>query len=263
MPTPLATRLIFVEGIVGAGKSTTAAFIERQLLRNGITAHYVFEGGIGHPTRLMGELAHPFAPWLDLDVAGFRNRAREKWQMAAQLIQAAGTVAVFDGQLFHGNLADLLMMDAGPDDLRGYVEDTLAITAPLHPTLVYLRPADLEGAVRRVIAERGPKWEQYQIEWKLASPYARRRDLSGVDGLLELLRAHRAVSDDLLAFLGIPALVLDTDADDWPACRRQILGFLGLPPADDTNLSWHPTRRLPGTNHRMRPHAPKPGPVAQ
>ena len=65
------TMLIFVEGIIGAGKSTTASFITRQLQRNGISAHYVFEGGQHHPTRLMGDLPRPFMPWLDLAPAEY------------------------------------------------------------------------------------------------------------------------------------------------------------------------------------------------
>ena len=37
-------HFIFVEGIMGAGKSTTAAFLTDQLRRNGIAARFVPEG---------------------------------------------------------------------------------------------------------------------------------------------------------------------------------------------------------------------------
>ena len=38
------TRFIFVEGIVGAGKSSTATFLTDQLPRNGIAARFMPEG---------------------------------------------------------------------------------------------------------------------------------------------------------------------------------------------------------------------------
>jgi thymidylate kinase len=40
------TRFIFVEGIMGAGKSTTGEFITDQLQRSGISAQFMFEGGV-------------------------------------------------------------------------------------------------------------------------------------------------------------------------------------------------------------------------
>jgi hypothetical protein len=210
------SRLIFVEGIIGAGKSTTAAFITRQLQRNGVAARFVFEGGRGHhPTRMMGDLPRPFTPWLDLSTAEYRGRVLDKWRLAVAQISEADTVAVFDGQLFHGNMTDLLLMDSPRAELHAYAQGVLAVTAELVPLLVYLRQDDVAETIRKVVAERGPSWERYQFEWKLASPYAERRGLSGLDGFVELYRAYREITDELVTALGIEALTLETSSGDW------------------------------------------------
>jgi hypothetical protein len=240
------TGLIFVEGIIGAGKSTTASFIARQLQRNGISAHYVFEGGHHHPIRLMGDLPRPFTPWLDLTPTEYRARVHSKWRVAVARMLESGTVAVFDGQLFHGNMTDLLLMDSSREELAAYIRETLMITAKLRPLLVYLRQDDLEQGIQRVVAERGPAWGQYQINWKLASPFAERRRLAGLDGLVALYREFRTISDEMVADLGIDVLRIESSAGDWPDYRRQILAFLGLPPAEDTDRSWLPGPPLPG-----------------
>ena len=91
-----------------------------------------------------------------------------------------------------------------------------------------------------MVAERGPNWQRYQVAWKLASPYAERRGLSGLDGLIELYRAYREITDDLVNSLGIEALTLETSSGDWPHYRRMILDFVGLPVVDDTDVSWQP-----------------------
>ena len=53
------TRFIFVEGILGAGKSTTAAFLTDRLRRNGIAARFMPEGPTSdepdHPLRVATE----------------------------------------------------------------------------------------------------------------------------------------------------------------------------------------------------------------
>ena len=240
------TGLIFVEGVIGAGKSTTASFIARQLQRNGISAHYVFEGGRHHSTRLIGDLPRPFTPWLDVTPAEYRARVRRKWRVAVARILESGTVAVFDGQLFHGNMTDLLLMDSPRDELAAYVRETLTVTAELSPVLIYLCQDDLEHGIQSVVAERGPAWGQYQINWKLASPFAERRQLAGLDGLVALYRELRTISDEVIAEIEIDVLRIESGAGDWPEYRRQILTFLGLPQAEDTDRSWRPGPPLPG-----------------
>ncbi|HSH81388.1 MAG TPA: hypothetical protein VLA19_22905, partial [Herpetosiphonaceae bacterium] len=144
------TKLIFVEGVMGSGKSTTANFIARQLQRNGFPARYIFEGGEGHVVRLMGDLPHPFKPWLDLTTQEYREKSLAKWRAFVAQARHTDTVAVLDGQLFHGNMTDLLIMDTGRAGLRAYVHDIVEITRELNPVLIYFYQADLEQAMRRV-----------------------------------------------------------------------------------------------------------------
>ena len=59
------SRLIFVEGIMGSGKSTTARWLARLLRRTGIPARPVLEAR-PHPTNVFRSLPHWKQPWLDL-----------------------------------------------------------------------------------------------------------------------------------------------------------------------------------------------------
>jgi hypothetical protein len=81
-----------------------------------------------------------------------------------------------------------------------------------------------------VCEERGSAWEAYQVNWKVASPYGVRRSLHGFEGLVQLCRAYRAVSDNILAQLTVPTLAIRNDGD-WATYYRDILAFLQLPDA--------------------------------
>ena len=59
------TRFMFVEGLMGAGKSTTAAFLTAQFERQGLAERFLPEGPTvddpHHPLRVATDLPHPNA----------------------------------------------------------------------------------------------------------------------------------------------------------------------------------------------------------
>lgn len=78
------TRFIFVEGIMGSGKSTTAWFLTEQLQNNGFSAHFLAEGPtidqLEHPLRVATTLPHPNAVWLDIGVEMYIALSLQKWR---------------------------------------------------------------------------------------------------------------------------------------------------------------------------------------
>jgi hypothetical protein len=226
------TRFIFVEGIMGAGKSTTAEFITDQLQHNGISAQFMFEGPTivepHHPLRVATDLPHPNAAWLDVTVDGFIARSMDKWHAYAREAEESGTVTVCHGLLFHGNMTDLLLMDATPAVLRDYVDGVIGSIAALQPVVIYFNHADIARALRTVCDARGPAWESYQVGWKVGSPHGVRRSLKGFDGLVRLYHDYCSLCDDMFARLALPKLAIRNDGE-WPAYYRTILTFLELP----------------------------------
>ena len=55
----------------------------------------------------------------------------------------------------------------------------------------------------------------YQINWKLESPYAKRRGLTGLDGLIALYCDYRALTDRLFADLDIPKISIENSRQAW------------------------------------------------
>ena len=217
---------------MGAGKSTTAAFLTDQLRRHGIAARFMPEGPTidepDHPLRVATELPHPNAAWRDVTVDEFIDRSVRKWHAFAREVQQSAPITVCDGLLFHGNMTDLLLMDAEPPVLHRYVAQVIESIHTLHPMVIYFYHVDVAQALRTVCEERGSAWEAYQVNWKVASPYGVRRSLRGFEGLVQLYRAYRAVSDDILAQLTVPTLAIRNDGD-WATYYRDILAFLQLP----------------------------------
>jgi hypothetical protein len=222
-------RLLIVEGIMGSGKSTTMRFIAKHLQEAGRPAVPIHERTDPHPVRTTDELEHWFAPWRDATPEDLADRSFARWTAFVESVRARGEIPVLDGQLFHGDLTHLLLMEADTALIVSYIRKLAKVIAPLNPFVLYLWQEDVDAAVRTVCAERGPEWVDYQINWKLAAPYCVRNGFAGLDGLSSLYRDYRRFTDGLFRELPLAKLAIENSARDWPVYERQILHELGLP----------------------------------
>lgn len=218
----LQTRLIIIEGIMGSGKSTTARWIAARLEAAGLRAVAITERVEPHPVRGTDGLDHWFQPWLDVTAEGLADRSLAKWRSFVAEAQAAETIHTLDGQLFHGDLTNLFLMEATPAAIAKYCDTVSEIARPLAPLLIYFYQADVERAIRTIAAERGEEWVKYQVDWKLQAPYNRRLGLTGLDGLVALYKDYRVLTDELYSGLDIPKLAIDNSQQIWDAYYQQI-----------------------------------------
>lgn len=218
---------------MGSGKSTTAWFLTEHLQRHGIAARFLLEGPTveqpEHPLRVATALPHPNAVWLDVTIDEYIALSLRKWRAFAQEAQQSEIVTVCDGLLFHGNMTDLLLMNASPEVLRTYVAQVIEIISDLNPAVIYFSHPDIARALRKICEARGSEWEAYQVNWKVLSPYGEQRSLNGFDGLVELYRIYCALCEDIFTQLALPKLAIRNEGD-WARYYEDILAFLQLLP---------------------------------
>ncbi|MDM0030275.1 hypothetical protein [Variovorax saccharolyticus] len=220
--------LVIIEGIMGSGKSTTMRFVAKALEDAGRPALAVHERADPHPVRATDELQHWFEPWRESTAEQLAARAISRWRSFAQTVRLGAAVPVLDGQLFHGDLTNLFLMEASFYEIAAYCESLAQLVGPLQPLVVHLRQESVERAVRTVCAERGEAWVKYQVDWKLKGPYAVRRNLVGLDGLIALYQDYRLMTDALFDRLTLDKMVIENSERDWARYNQQVLERLGL-----------------------------------
>lgn len=203
-------KLVIVEGIMGSGKSTTVLNVAHRLEASGIPAIGITEGVDPHPIRFDWDL-----PWSGMPPAELAKSGIAKWRSYVASALATERIAIVDGQFFHGNLTSLLLLEADVDMMAAYCREIVAVIKPLSPLLIYFHQDDVDSALRAVSTQRGEKWVNYQVNWKLESPYAKRRGLAGLAGLIALYRDYRALTDQLFADLDIPKISIETSRQEW------------------------------------------------
>jgi hypothetical protein len=226
---PFAHRLVIVEGIMGSGKSTMMRFISQNLQNSGQLALPLHERTEPHPVRATDELEHWYEPWRDAAPRQLADRALARWADFVEATQRNSPIPVMDGQLFHGDLTHMLLMEADSALILEYMRELAVVITPLNPFVLYFWQRDIETAIRTVCAERGPEWTDYQLNWKLAGPYCVRRGYQGLDGLVSLYRDYRRITDDLFHQLPLAKLAIENSDKDWTAYESQVLKALQLP----------------------------------
>ncbi|RXV69831.1 hypothetical protein D1006_19755 [Burkholderia stabilis] len=213
---------------MGSGKSSTMRFIASRLQAAGHDAVAIHERTEPHPVRATDELEHWFEPWRDATAAQLAERALARWAAFVDDVRLGTTVSVLDGQLFHGDLTNLLLMEGEPALIEAYVRELARTIAPLAPLVVYFWQRDIDAAIRTVCAERGDDWVTYQPRWKLAAPYCVRRGLTGLDGLIALYRDYRQTTDALFEQLPLDKRSIENGDRDWATVEQRILDALQL-----------------------------------
>lgn len=214
---------------MGSGKSTSTRWLGQQLTARHIPNRIQTERIHPHPLRATDAAGDWFRPWLDMTPQTLASRRMELWTKFVAEALVSPEVHVIDGQLFHGDVTNMLLMNMSPAAITEHVLALEQVIRPLHPLIVYYHQSDVDQAIRRTAAERGEELGvRYQVDWKLKYPYAVERGLEGLDGLSRLYVDYRSLTDSLFARLSINKLAIENTARDWPRYYAQIEDALGF-----------------------------------
>jgi hypothetical protein len=226
-------RVIFIDGLPGSGKSTTAAYVAGELERREIACRLLRERDADHPLNVGGDL-HPSGSttgarmFSTYTVGSFVQESLARWSAFVAEALSSERVSILDGYPFQNSVRVLSQMDADSATLAGYQRRVEMEAAVLGPLLIYFDPGDAERMVRAIADERGAAWTDYMIAVVTECPYAASRGLQGMDGAVAVMRAYKDLLDDSVARVSYPKLVLSDCHRRWPACRANIIEFLAL-----------------------------------
>jgi hypothetical protein len=222
------SRLIFVEGFPGAGKSTTAQFLARRFARGSGRVRWIYEGEVPNP------FVPPQPPGGDQSWEQFADRRVARWRAFAAAAGDQDVTLIPESALLQLPVFTMLRRDVDPSLIVALVARLSEAASPLRPTLVYLARRDPEAAFRALGESRGLAWLLSHVANSAGYTFVQARGLSGLEGLLACWRAHADLCGAIVDHLDMPKLVLDVDTGDWPERRRRICEFVGAPFEDET-----------------------------
>jgi hypothetical protein len=115
---------------------------------------------------------------------------------------------VFESHPLQSTVRVLLQLDAPEPAMLKFWTDLQDRLAPVEPWLLYFRESDPGQAMEAILRKRGLAWQGYVVEALSQSPWMKERGLSGVSGVLEMVRHYAAFIDQLVESWRFPMLAL-------------------------------------------------------
>jgi hypothetical protein len=240
-------NLILIEGIAGAGKSSTTHQLGLHLEKLGCDVQWWFEQDLAHPI-------YPAEQRLQYDreiEAGTRRAIRDevlaRWRALAARVAGTKKIVLLECGFLQMVIDHHLLLDLPMSDAAEHVLAVEKLIAPLDPLLVLLYEENVEAALRRVLTDRTSAWAEYLVQLFQQSPYGRRQGIRDYDGVIRAIATSRADADAIVSRLGLRKLAIETSAGDWPNYYNLITSELGVqaivptlaPPANAELLAGH------------------------
>jgi hypothetical protein len=219
-------RLVLVEGLPGAGKSTTAHLLSLHMARQGRPARWYYEHQEPHPIFHYPDiLAAIETGVVKNDVFG---KAADRWRDLATSIAASGESAFVESAFFQHALHPMRLMDWSESRTAEYVDGVVKAIEPASPLLVMLRHSDVPQAIATTATWRGDWFMDFLVRTVEQSAYGRARGATGIAAVHEYFIGYRDQVDRLIASAGIETVVCDADVAAKAQALEAIAARLGL-----------------------------------
>ena len=211
----LATKLILVEGLPGAGKSTTTQHIGTTLQQQGVACRWYLEGDNPHPIAC-----------LDFEIEGLLEKMLPLWSSFTERAMQEPIVTIIESRLWQNTALFMFMSNREVEDILQFSQQIGQVLAPLCPILIHLDQDDTETALRRLYTLRGEKWMQEALEMTTAYPWFQSRGLKDFNGWVQFFTEWQQVVTQLFIDWPHDKIKIQNPHDDWESVYQQIDAFL-------------------------------------
>ena len=218
----LNTRLVLIEGLPGAGKSTSTVQLGTVLQQGGIACRFYREEDDPHPL-----------PCLDFEIKGLPSKMVPLWMEFVERARRETVVWIVESRLWQNTGLYMYMSGHDADEIIQFSREVYRALTPLSPVLIYFDQENTETALRRMYATRGDAWMEPTLAETLQYQWFMSRGIQDFDGWIQFFVEWRQVAERLFADWQHQKLKILNPHADWAATYQQIFTFLQV----DYNLS--------------------------
>ncbi|GAM15936.1 hypothetical protein [Mesobacillus selenatarsenatis] len=134
----------------------------------------------------------------------------ESWAEFARKAESENKVYVFECCFIQNPVTVGMVKYGAPDEVSiEYVQKIGGAVKLLDPLLVYVKQEDIEISFRKAVAERPEDWFKGFIQYYTSQGYGAKKELSGLEGTIEVLKARQQLEYKILEQLTMPVSILD------------------------------------------------------
>ena len=211
----LNTKLILIEGLPGAGKSTTTARLGRVLQGQHIACRWFLEEDEPHPIAC-----------LDFETDGLGEKVLPLWRDFAAGALQEPVVTIIESRLWQNTGLYMYMSERPLAEILGFNQQVLQVLRPLSPALVYLDQPDTAAALHRLYSLRGEKWIEENVAETAKYRWFQSRGLKDFGGWIRFFEEWQAVVERSYAEWPYEKVRILDPHQDRASADRQLGAFL-------------------------------------
>ncbi len=243
-------KLIFIEGIPGSGKSTTAQFVSNIFTRNNIPHKWWYEEAKGHPVYLFDNQESMQQVVENLSNGNYRlviDIALKRWIEFSISLQNSNEIVIVDSCLLGYLTWSLFPNNVPKKAILEYVSEVEEIVKQCNPVLIYFYQDDIAAAIKKICLRRSGATENNFIRAATESSYGKTKGLTGFNGLVSYWQDYRALTDESFEGLSFPKISINNTEGDWLVYYRDILNFLGVNEKQNRSIVQDDLQRFVGS----------------
>jgi hypothetical protein len=213
----LNTKLILVEGLPGAGKTTASVHLGTVLQQQGIACRWFLEEDEPHPVAC-----------LDLRLRDLPQRLPPLWKTFTEQAQQDPTVTIIESRLWQNTALFMFMSEYPVAEIIQLHQLVWQLLAPLAPVLVYLHQDHTEHALRQLASFRDEEWLSWALETTSQYAWFRSRGLNDLAGWVEFFQEWQIVAEQLYRDWPYRKIRVEDPHDDWARAYQRLYRFLQI-----------------------------------
>lgn len=151
----------------------------------------------------------------------------EKWIDFAQDAVNRNTTFIFECCFIQNPLTiGIVKNDVPKGAALRYVQRLEQAILKLEPVVIYVDQQDVARTFRKALQERPSEWSEGFMDYYTNQGYGKNRNLSGVEGTVEVLRHTRELALDIIDSLRVRTHLLDNTTYDPMGSKRDLREIL-------------------------------------
>ncbi len=222
-------RLILIDGLPGAGKSTTGELLSAAISASGQPSELYLETQPNHPLHVFptDELG---AAWTNIHLKTtpetFGQRSLELWDTF--LAQNTGVVSIIESFPFQSSIRVLMQMNQSSELIENYWNEWQHRVARLDAVLLFFHETDPISLIEQAFEERGDQWTSYIVRSFELMPYCKTRGLTGKEATIGFLRDYAELLDHLMSNIQIRAVTFEARPENYEERQMLVYQAFGL-----------------------------------
>jgi thymidylate kinase len=233
----MARRLILVEGMPGAGKSSTTQYLADLLNQNHQPARWIEE-------REAEQYFDAFWQAANRGETDLTGPLLACWRSFLAAIEPWAETVLFDASLYYA--MHLMERNVPAAEIEAYTLSLYELTRSVPVTVVMLT-GDVRTVFQRIAERRGPNWTAGCLADVNGQPYQVARKREGMAGAIAFFTEGQALVSQIVKASPWEQLWFDTTAERWGEVEERLQAFFGCKPTAPVVLSPALLERYAGT----------------